>query len=104
MLIFKFKPKKSSLNLVSRLAFIGLNLTKLKFKPRKPKNRHNFLNLNNIVDKLHLIKYKFKIFVAIREALPCARTLFGGCAQSVIQIPSLLINFIRKELTVQRRI
>lgn len=78
MLIFKFKPKNSSLNLAPRLAFVGLNLTKLKFKPRKPKNRHNFLNLKNIVDKLHLIKYKFKIFVAIRAALLCARTLFGG--------------------------
>ena len=103
MLIFKFKPKKSSLNLAPRLAFVGLNLTKLKFKPRKPKNRHNFLNLNNIVDNLHLIKYKFKIFVAIREALPCF-ALALSLRAAVIQIPSFLINFIRKELTVQRRI
>ena len=54
MLIFKFKPKNSSLNLVPRLAFVGLNLTELKFKPRKPKIDINFLNLKNIVDKLHI--------------------------------------------------
>jgi len=47
MLIFKFKPKNSSLNLAPCLAFVGLNLTKLKFKPRKPKNRHKFFKFKN---------------------------------------------------------